>query len=252
MDSPESGTPAPLAELSDSDRVRLYDQAVVPLFQTKGKEIKPTDLPGYRYFATHSPEAALINNSKLLNKLYKLFKGGFTSTALMNIREHPEVLSLNRKVHLQPKSEDLLKVMVKLAEVVSSDDEIYNQVYGFKVINRSTHLKFPSPQPAVVIYLRTDGNLEQVADSFAEHLAGFEPAQAPPRYNQQVGSSIVFSVVGDGSLKDHLNNQRMLDRYYDPANNFSRPRADVQHFSPSPLDRAKRSLEERIATTFVK
>jgi hypothetical protein len=252
MDGPEFSSALTLAEVSDSDRVRLYDQAVIPLFEANGKEIKPTDLVGYRYYALHSPEEPLINNSKILNKLYKLFRGGFTGTALMNIKEHPEVLSLNQKVHLQPKPEDLLKVISKLAEVASSDDEIYNQVYGFKVINRSTNLKFPSPQPSVVVYLKTDGNLEQVANSLSEGLAGFEPAKVAPRYNQQVGSSIVFSAVGDGSLKDYLSTQRILDRYYDSANNFSRPRGDIQHFQPSPLDRAKRPLEERFAATFVK
>lgn len=242
----------PFVELSDDGRISLYDQAVIPLFQGADKQLIDISTHfGYRHYSLHPAEWQSAQVVNTLNKMFKLFRGQYVHTALLNIKDHPQVLNNDKKIHLQPKPQDLLKVVEILARSLSQDDNLYKQVDQFKVNSSSAFLKSATSQPLVVVYLMANSDMDQLIASFVDKFAGFTASGGIPRYNQQHGP-IVFSAEGDGTLKDWLKRYGELDRFYDPATNHSKLKPQIEHFSPTMADLLKRPLEESFASLFIK
>lgn len=239
-------------ELSDDERISLYDQAVIPLFRGAGKQL--TDVSthfGYRHYSLHPTEWQSAQVVDTLNKMFKLFRGQYVHTALLNIKDHPQVLNSDRKIHLQPKPQDLLKIVEILARSLSQDDNLYQQVNQFKVTSNSAFLKSATSQPLVVVYLMANADMDQLIASFVDKFADFTASGGIPRFNQQ-HSPIVFSAEGDGTLKDWLKRYGELDRFYDAHTNYSGLKPQIEHFSPTMADILKRPIEESFASLFIK
>lgn len=134
-------------ELSDQDRIQILDQIVLPEFQKKSRPPLLLETAyNYRHYVIRPMDQQSQQVVDILNKLDSIFRGSYINTALLNIRDHPEVLSTNRKIHLQPQPKDLLKVVEVLAKSIAGEEDLY-QLLIFP--DQKNNLDTSLPPPAI-------------------------------------------------------------------------------------------------------
>lgn len=164
------------------------------------------------------------------------------------LRDHPRLLDHDRKIHLQPISFEMLLTVKDLAEFIAGNEAVREGIVKFKVRTSILDaMRGINASPFIVIYLSSSVSMEELIRAFSERFKNYSqtPAGDTPRFNQRNGS-IVFSAVGDGGIKQRLQREGILKRYYNPATNYASVRSDVQHASPSALTKLRGLFKNKL------
>lgn len=244
----ESVSVKPYEEMTPEQKASLLDSLVQrPLHEAGRTVYKPGVQAVYRVyhlnFRQDPRREQAFNLAKKVEGLLHLESQTQLRKALAIIRDHPEILTLDRKIQLQPSADQIPQVVRDLVAFLIQHPDVYSQLSGFKV--RTEHFSRPlgdekseTVEPNVVIYTFPGSRVQELLEAFSQQFSLYPetPENMTPRFNQRIGRIVFFS-EGHGYMKLWLNNRGVLGRFYDAGANYAFAREAPDHISAPFLQR---------------
>lgn len=243
----------PYSALSVTNREELLDGVYRKILHAKAmRTFKPLTRRDYRVYFLHTkPLEKEDEYLRHFEKMSELLRRSNRKPVRAYLRDHPWILDHAKKIHLQPKVDDVPAVVADLLSLLAANGELNQQVPSFKVLvdhfspPSSTSLGNAFVQPIAVVYLMHDAQRNSLLEAFRTYFQEYQqtPNNLVPRFNQRV-DGIVFYAEGEGYLK-FLMGRDIRSCYYDPATDYAIARNDPEHLPPSFAQRVAGKLWKR-------
>lgn len=138
---------------------------------------------------------------------------------LKNVYQEFNEIRREVKIHLMPKTEEELKVMSMVFELLKNNPPLRDLIDCMKlrvVDNNSSSDQLPE----VVIYTN-DTSASVLIKALLQELGFLTGTGKVPRYNQEVSNGLIYMAQSGGDLKETLREKGLLDKIFDVASGYA-------------------------------